>query len=369
MHVMARKKSNSQWLREVQDLVGDSFVPLSVYDGNKKKVVIYHVDCGRIFYMSPNSFLRGQRCPKCGIISRSLKQTQTQKEFDAEIAKINHGRYKILTPYIDDQTPLEVECLVCHKHFHPTPHNLKVGTGCPRCAGSIVTQEDFDKRVEAKNNGQFSFSEPYKNTETKMTCHCNLCGFEWDISPHEFYNIKGCPQCQTNHVYTKDEFNFKLNRKYGDEYRLVEKYTPKKIKLKFYHKKCDDYFDARPADLLHGGTGCPHCNQSKGEMKIRKYLRDRSILFIEQKRFIDCKYKRHLPFDFYIPSLRLAIEYDGAQHTQPNHFKRDINTFKEGQLRDHIKDWYCRSHHIMLIRIPYTAKTLDQIKSYLYVLS
>ena len=49
-------------------------------------------------------------------------------------------------------------------------------------------------------------------------------------------------------------------------------------------------------------------------------------------------------------------------------FNQSADEFMKAQLRDKIKDWYCQSHNIYLIRIPYTAKTLEQIKKYLYIL-
>ena len=120
--------------------------------------------------------------------------------------------------------------------------------------------------------------------------------------------------------------------------------------------------------MLNGGTGCPYCNESKGERDIRNILDKLGIKYVQQYRFNSCKYKRGLPFDFWIPQYRIAIEYDGIQHFQRNHFQRTVDDFREAKLRDHIKDWYCRSHNIFLIRIPYKVKTESRIKQYLYPL-
>lgn len=363
-----KKKTNLEFKSEVLQLVGNSFIPLTKYENSKIKIAFYHVDCGQIFYMSPNSFLRGQRCPKCGVISRTIKQTLTQEQFDQRIEKVNHGRYRILSKYVQADLRLSVRCLNCDRIFYPTGHNLMNGAGCPFCNHSITIPEDeFEKRVREKNNGQFEFLNSYQGTDTKIKCRCKKCGFTWKITPHAFYRIKGCPMCQTNHAYTTEEFKQKLLRERGADYILVGEYKVQD-KLKFKHLKCGRIFYARSADMLVNNTGCPFCNMSKGEEIIAFLLRHKKINFIRQQKFDKCKYKRKLPFDFYLPQLRLVIEYDGSQHFQANHFGRTPKSFKIAKLRDNIKTWYCQSHNLYLIRIPYTAKTKSEIAQYLYML-
>lgn len=363
------RKSNEQFVKEVQDLVGNSYIPLTKYQTSKIKVFFYHVDCGRVFEMRPNCFLsKGQRCPKCSKMRMGIKQSLTQAEFDRRIAKLNHGRYRVLSKYTTSASKVKVKCLKCGNIFYAPAHNLMKGSGCPYCMPSAkLTNEEFKRRVAQKNNGQFTFLEPYINTETKILCKCNKCGYEWKTSPHAFFNTKGCPRCQTNHVYTTDEFKWKLKRVFDDEYELVGDYKPNK-KLMFKHNKCGHTFIARPADLLRDNDGCSYCNRSKGERRIENILRHNHVEFIPQYKFVDCKYKRHLPFDFYLPHMGIAIEYDGSQHTQINHFRRTKEIFDEAHLRDQVKTWYCRSHSIQLIRIPYKVKTVKQIKQYLYFL-
>lgn len=51
-----------------------------------------------------------------------------------------------------------------------------------------------------------------------------------------------------------------------------------------------------------------------------------------------------------------------------NSFIPLTKSFKIAKLRDNIKTWYCQSHNLYLIRIPYTAKTKSEIAQYLYML-
>lgn len=109
--------------------------------------------------------------------------------------------------------------------------------------------------------------------------------------------------------------------------------------------------------------GCRH--QSKWEMLIADFLMSLNIEFAPQKRFSDCtNYKGSdmLPFDFYLPHHNIIIEYDGEHHFQPVKGWGGEDKFKITQQNDCIKDNYCKSNHITLLRLPYTY-TEEEIKN------
>lgn len=94
--------------------------------------------------------------------------------------------------------------------------------------------------------------------------------------------------------------------------------------------------------------------KSKGEMYIEEILHKLNIEFERQKRFDDCKSKRTLPFDFYIPKFNVCIEYDGEQHFKSIEHWGGEERFLERQLNDQIKNDFCKDNNIKLVRIPYT---------------
>lgn len=105
--------------------------------------------------------------------------------------------------------------------------------------------------------------------------------------------------------------------------------------------------------------GCIHCNSSSGENKIRKELNNSGIVFEEQVTMDGCISKRSLRFDFFIPDLNLVIEYDGQQHFEPVDFsgrgcEKALEVYNDTIMRDKIKNNYCKTHGIRLIRIPFT---------------
>lgn len=104
---------------------------------------------------------------------------------------------------------------------------------------------------------------------------------------------------------------------------------------------------------------CPLCNvKSKGEIEVESILKKNGLKYIREYRFGDCKYKKELPFDFYLPEYNTCIEYDGEQHYTPITFggisenEAELN-YQETLIKDNLKSEYCKNHNIKLIRIKY----------------
>jgi len=104
--------------------------------------------------------------------------------------------------------------------------------------------------------------------------------------------------------------------------------------------------------LKHNVTQCYSCSckESSGEAIVRAYLDNNQIEYTTQKRFTDCRDKKPLPFDFFLPDYNTCIEFDGKQHFEECEGFTDFETV---QRHDRIKTQYCEDHNIKLIRIPY----------------
>ena len=98
---------------------------------------------------------------------------------------------------------------------------------------------------------------------------------------------------------------------------------------------------------------CPKCSSSKGENLIDEYLSNKEIEYVRQKTFDGCMNKGLLKFDFYIPKLNLAIEYDGEQHFKPVEQFGGKEAFVLVRENDEIKNRFCRENNINLLRISY----------------
>jgi hypothetical protein len=156
---------------------------------------------------------------------------------------------------------------------------------------------------------------------------------------------------------TKEEF---INREpdlLSGKYQMLGSYVNSRTKTMFKHTICGHEWQTCPADF-HAGSRYPRCKQSKGEKKVLSVLENTAVTFETQKRFNSCKYKKLLPFDFYVNNSFL-IEYDGKQHFKPINFSGKgaewaIKNYELGKLRDNIKTQWAKDNGIPLVRIPYT---------------
>lgn len=126
--------------------------------------------------------------------------------------------------------------------------------------------------------------------------------------------------------------------------------------------KCGNIYVTSFTNFVRAGINrCPKCSQkeSSGEKQIREFLESNDIKFIQEKRFLDCKDKKPLPFDFYLPLYNMCIEFDGKHHF---HNIYGDNALHTTQFHDKIKDDYCLSHNIGMVRIPYwEGNNIDSI--------
>lgn len=125
--------------------------------------------------------------------------------------------------------------------------------------------------------------------------------------------------------------------------------------------ECGNIHICAVSDLTTGHTmSCGCINISKGELYIEEILNDLNLYFEKQKRFKECKNKRSLPFDFYIPQYNVCIEYDGEQHYKLVKYWGGEEKFLQQQLNDELKNEFCKENNINLVRISY-PKTKQEI--------
>lgn len=198
------------------------------------------------------------------------------------------------------------------------------------------------------------------------------CNREFEISLKYFLKTKSCKCCSkenfdkqmkilnlSNFEEFKHKFIVKISEKEFNNFGWGKfKYLGANKKSSVLHIKCGKYFEAAPSTLLKG-HGCPYCKLSKGENIIKNCLESKfaNIKFVQQYPIYDLPHKtKPLSFDFYIPSLNIAIEFQGSQHYIKNKFLGGDKEFKESNFRDKLKNSYCKDSGIKLLEIPYWEK-------------
>ena len=350
-----KRKTKIDFINQSKKIHGDKFNYLLVdYKNNKTKVKIICKEHG-VFEQIPQNHLKGQGCVKCKMIF----------DTDGFIKKSNkiHNKYNYsLVNYKDTYTKVKI---ICKEHgvFEQRPNDHLNGHGCPMCANNIKkTIKEFIDESNIIHNNKYNYSlVDYKNNKNKVKIICKEHG-EFTQKPNDHLNGLGCPKCGKTKRLTKEEFidcsNIIHNNKYN--YSLVD-YKNNKTKVKII---CPIHgiFEQRPLHHMNN-IGCPKCNESKGEKKIRKILENKNIKYKTQKTFDRCKYKRKLKFDFYLPDYNVCIEYDGEQHTNKNHYFNIKNNYEKQKIKDDIKTKYCIDNKIKLIRINYLENIKNKLEN------
>lgn len=165
------------------------------------------------------------------------------------------------------------------------------------------------------------------------------------------------------------------------EYLASKEYTPtlkellKEIKCssKTWNKVMKEKEMTYTGFLNQLGISTKH-KRSKFSQKVLCLLSEiyQNHTITEEKTFDDLvndKTGHKLRLDFYIEELKIAIECDGKQHHEIEHYfnKKTIeNGHTPSYITDKLKEEYCLKNKIKLIRIPYHKNvTMNYIKKYI----
>ena len=216
--------------------------------------------------------------------------------------------------------------------------------------------EIFIKKSNRKHNSYYDYSlVDYVGSLTSVKIICPKHG-EFNQQPNMHVFGIGCKKCGGDRIAkskfsSKDKFIEKSKKIYGDlyDYSLVD-YKHSKTKVKIL---CSNHgeFEKQPCQHINLKQGCPRCKSSKGEIIIENFLKSNNIKYIAEKRFPNCKNKRSLPFDFYLPDYNSVIEFQGGQHYFPVKWFGGEKGFENIKFRDKIKKEFCYNNNISYIEV------------------
>ena len=304
-----------------------------------------------------------------------MSKKKTHEEYVKEL-KIKNPDIEVVGKYINANTNIMHHCLLHDIFWETKPSRVLDGHGCKQCRiekfkmSNTKNQNEYIEEVKLKNPN-IEVIGKYVDAKTKILHKCLIHNVTWDALPTNILKGCGCYQCLKEKIGAKNcashnEYVVKLS-KLNPNIIVLGEYIGTEIKIKHKCKVCGNEWNAKPGNIL-AGKGCPKCNESHGEKNIGNYLSINNIAYISQYTFDDCKDKRKLPFDFYIPELNICIEYDGEQHFKTiDHFGG-----KEGlrirQFHDQIKTNYCKNNNIPLIRIKYNEDIEEKLNSFIHLI-
>ena len=301
---------------------------------------------------------------------------KTHEEYVAEIA-IKNPSVEVVGQYNGTHRKIMHHCLIHDVYWESKPGNVLLGKGCKKCQKERIglanrkSKQKYIEEVAVINPNVVVLGE-YITIGTPILHKCINHDIEWMAYPNIILRGEGCSKCGGEK--TADKFR-KTHAQYEEELKLT---NPNIAVIGSYFNanapilhKClidGNKWYARPSNIL-SGCGCPRCNESKGEKAVRKWLETHNIKYEQQKRFSDCRDKKSLPFDFYLPEYNSVIEYNGIQHYIANECFGGEDALSYTQRHDRIKEGYCKTNNIGYLCIPYFKNVDIELNNFFYLFS
>ena len=235
--------------------------------------------------------------------------------------------------------------------WQTTINDRNKGRGCPYCSGNTVLNGYNDlqtvnptlaKEWNYEKNGHIRPEHLTANSGKKVWWKCDN-GHEWQATIYNRNNGKGCPYCAGKKVLKGFNDLQTVNPALANEWNHEKNngltpvdVTPNSNKKVWWKCNKGHEWQARIADR-NTGRGCPICtserNTSFPEYAIMYYLINYDLDVIHSYR------EKGYELDIYIPSRKIAIEYDGCIWHK-NRTKKDLE-----------KNFKCKNDGIKLYRI------------------
>lgn len=318
-HIFVTMDKTQNFINKSLKVHGDRYDYSKVeYKNGDTKVCVICKKHGE-FWVTPKNHLKGRNCPKCAIEGRSRKRSKTTNEFMEEAVAVHGNRYDYSkVDYVNNSTKV---CIICPKHgeFWQTPSNHLSGKGCNKCARDLVSEKNsltldgFIEKAVAVHGDRYDYTKvEYVDSTSKVCVICPIHG-EFYVTPSSHLNGCGCPHCSRNAKDTTESFVEKANAVHGDKYdysnvEYVNSRTPVKIVCPIHGE-----FTQIPNNHLSKAYGCPRCHAitSKKEDELYEF-----VCSLVGKDSVVRNTREIIPpleLDMYIPSLSLAIEFNGLK--------------------------------------------------------
>ena len=264
-----------------------------------------------------------------------------------------YPEYSPLEAYIDTATPILFRHERCGREFRLSPAKLFSGRGCPHCRVE-ARNKMFSRRGEAKFREMLDIlglkiveDFEYTNNKAKVLVECVRCGHRQKSMVSNISVGHGCKHCGGLKNNPPQPIEPKLAEK-APEWELVGEYKNIHTLTLFRHKPCGKTFYRHPGALLAKPDTCKRCHPSKPEKEILEWVEtlvpdalsnDRTVL--EGKEL-----------DIYIPSKKVAIEYNGHYwHSLQVLAKNEKMSYAEAKKYHYMKSFNCEQKGVRLIHI------------------
>jgi hypothetical protein len=263
--------------------------------------------------------------------------------------------------YVNAKTPLEWECAAGHR-WRATPNRVQQGNWCPKCAGTARLDIETMHALAAARGGRCLSSE-YVNKSTHLEWECAV-GHRWRAIPGSVRLGKWCRRCGGKTAKAGASAASWERARRAAEARggrcLSTVYLDTHSHLEW---ECSEghRWSAVPSGILRGAW-CPTCSGSLSERMVRTALEQLFGVPFPKTRpawLRPSPGARRRELDGYAAPLRLAFEYQGAQHYRLiGSMTRTASDLRRVQEGDAWKRSACAAAGVLLVEVPEFA-TVD----------
>lgn len=353
------RKYNIDFVRDFIKKAGEELISTEYIDTKTKIKILCH-KCNGTYNIRFDNYKRGSRCNLCC-------QNVKHKYDDVREYVASFGDTLMSTEYYTITALMKFKCGNCTDIFETTLTQYRLGNGCLKCFGQKrYTQGEVAKIVL---DGGDTLISQYVRFTNKIEIQCSRCKNNYSTLLGNYLKGRRCRACGLLVKAGKRRLKFADVKKYIEgcgETLLSDVYTSSKLPLKIRCNKCKGEYERTYSTFKYHNSRCDTCygKQSKGETRVETCLTSLGLHFKAEKRFVDCKCKIPLPFDFYVFSTdslkkeidiqrHFCIEYQGEQHYKAIGIYGGEEGYKKCIVNDNIKKDYCAKVKIPLLVIPY----------------
>ncbi len=349
---------DDEHLMQEWDWEANKISPEELTLGSQKKVWWKCYLCGHKWQSSISHRAHdGRSCPKCHY-GRWSKAKRSSFQIPAGIIQDWHPtRNGKLTPDMFTRNSRYKAWWKCHICGKEIERSIGDYIGCIDCKKQnvldkknlTITNPELLKEWDYEKNTKV---DPYKvlaSNPKKVWWICEKCGYNWEARISNRAKLKrGCPCCSNKVVVIGKNDLMTTHPELAKEWHPTKNgnLTPEKVSYG-YGKKVwwlcphGHEYQSTVNKRTNSGTNCPICYSGR-----QTSFAEQAFYFYIKKIYPDAINRYRAPFlgkmelDIFIPSTRIAIEYDGMAWHKENKREREQKKYK-----------LCKANDIQLIRL------------------
>lgn len=334
------KQNNYSHINTLQHL--NSIKLKDISKGTSKVKIIYECEmCGEKETRTPNKIMDSHNkcgkfvCKKCSVIIRADKRSNNFEDIKKEFISLG---YTVIGDYTGCSNPIEFIDGDGYKYYSSYANTI-LKKRLPMLFGkqNKFTIDNIRNYIKLNNIDAELVSNNYVSNTRKMLWECS-CGEKYSACWNDFYVTKKhqCTPCGRYNAQNDKRYTIEYVKEYvkavseSDYIVLSDDYVGCNDKLRVKHVSCGHEYDVSFMSFKLGRR-CPKCAsllKVSYTHAVLSLLFERYFYGVEFEYDAGAKSKKGnvCPYDLYVESLNLLIEWQSAYHDSEN--RKSIDKIK-----------------------------------------